>query len=102
MYSSAWPEQARAIAAAAVAPRANDPFLLGWQLDNEPNWETIALTPYLQRTTGSPGQQASVAYLERVYKDDIKSLNAAWDIEASSFTDVVNHLSDKGLNHANF
>lgn len=47
MYSPAWPAQAKAVAEKVVAPRSNDPMLLGWQLDNEPKWETLALTPYL-------------------------------------------------------
>ena len=47
-WNSSFAAQCKAAVAKQVAPRANDEFLLGWQLDNELNWRGLGLTCFLQ------------------------------------------------------
>jgi agarase len=60
-FSAQFSEQAAAVAASTVAPRRDDPNLIGWLLDSElrwgPDWraQTQLLDDYLALPAGSPG-----------------------------------------------
>ena len=90
-------EQMFAIAENEVAPRANDTNLIGWQLDNEFDFGQDFLAEYLTMNVEAAGRQRAVAYLEETYKN-IQNLDVAWNINATSFDNVENHLKDKTLN----
>jgi agarase len=68
-FSPAFAEQAAASAATAVAPRRDDPNLLGWYLDSElrwgPDWRAQhpLLDDYLALPPGSPGRRIAERYV---------------------------------------
>lgn len=102
VWSSNFTSQVATIAAREVAPRASDPFLMFWQSDNEVNWGAVGLACYLSFPAAQPGNGAVLAWLQKRYGNSIAALNAAWNITATSFADVVNHLQAPGLNKAAF
>lgn len=103
VWSSNFTDQAAAIAAKSVPPRANDEYLLGWQLDNEINWNVVGLQKYVGTFSPSaPGNAEALAWLQARYGGSVAALNAAWLIDASSWSDVRNHLNDPGMNKTAF
>jgi len=68
-YDPAWEASVEATVAAVVVPRADDPNVLGWFLDNEGRWgpdwrgQATLLQLYLQTDAAAPGKQAAVAFL---------------------------------------
>lgn len=68
-FASAFEERAATIAAREVAPRRNDPNLLGWFLDNELRWgrdfrrAEPLLTDYLELPAGSPGRLVAERFI---------------------------------------
>ena len=81
------------IAGAQVAKRASDEYLIGYQLDNELDYKTLNITYWLPMAT--PGGAQAAQFLAGGYNHSIAELNAAWGINASSFSDVKNHLRDE-------
>ena len=77
-----------------VAQRAGDEHLIGYQLDNELDYKNLNITYWLPMAT--PGGAKAAEFLAARYKNLITELNAAWGIEASSFSDVKNHLGGTG------
>lgn len=83
VFDSAWaagvPERARE----RCAPRRDDPWLLGWYLDNELSWSPDWRDPrplldrYLNLPTGSPGRLAALNLL-RERHGSIAAFNLAW------------------------
>ena len=97
VFSQDMRDQMYGIAAKQVAPRANDTNLIGWQFDNEFNVNQDFLSQYLSMKMSSAGEQRAVKFLQDLY-GTIQDLNKAWNINATSFDDVVNHLHDHSLN----
>ncbi len=70
-FSPAFAENAAAIAASAVAPRRDDPNLVGWYLDSElrwgPDWraQTTLLDEYLNLPPGAPGRTVAERHAGR-------------------------------------
>eukprot|EP00756_Hemistasia_phaeocysticola_P061858 Hpha_TRINITY_DN5257_c0_g1::TRINITY_DN5257_c0_g1_i1::g.116483::m.116483 len=89
--------QANEVAQREVAPRASDPHLIGYQLDNELEWGSTSLDlgSYLNLTT--PGHDRAVDFLETRF-GSVQALNQAWGINAASWEDVARHVRDSGLN----
>ena len=83
-WSANFTSQCEAIAAAEVAPRANDPFLLAWQTDNENKFSATNLTKYLTTYGQGAGGAAAVAFLQGRYAT-LAALNAAWGVSAASW-----------------
>ena len=85
---------ARKIAEKECAPRAQDPYLVGYFSDNElrwgPDWrgKQNMLTMYLNLPSTTPGRQHAVAFLRKKYSDSVQQLNQAWGVHAASFDDV--------------
>jgi hypothetical protein len=67
-FAPAFEARARSIAASQVAPRRNDPNLVGWYLDSElrwgPDWraQRQLLDDYLALPAGSPGQTVAARH----------------------------------------
>jgi agarase len=84
---------ARAIAAKECAPRAKDPYLLGYFSDNElrwgPHWrdKQNMLSMYLNLPSTAQGRQHAIAFLKEKYLS-IQQLNQAWGVHATSLDDV--------------
>ena len=75
--------------AAALAPTADDPALLGYFLHNEPGWwfgdgSVSPAVELLRRDARGPGRAALVERLRARYRDDA-GLRAAWQMPAADF-----------------
>jgi hypothetical protein len=87
----------------SCAPRANDPFLLGYFLDNElrwgPDWRSrnTLFDDFLAMPEDAAGKKALVNMLKELY-GDIDKLNSAWNTDCRSFDDIfaAKKLSDLG------
>jgi hypothetical protein len=94
VYSSRFTRTAAEIAKRECAPRAHDPYLLGYFSDNElrwgPDWrgKQNMLAMYLSLPESSPGRQHAIAFLKKKYSGRIQSLNGAWRVHASSFGNI--------------
>ncbi|MDR2849662.1 MAG: hypothetical protein LBW77_03855 [Verrucomicrobiota bacterium] len=80
-----------ALFAQSVAPRADDPLIIGYFLENEQGFEDLP-----RAVPALPGRHAAkrelVARLRAAYPD-IAAFNAAWGLDAASF----DALADRGL-----
>ncbi len=94
VYTPRFETTARRIAEEDCAPRAHDPYLVGYFSDNElrwgPDWrgKQNMLTMYLNLGAHSPGRQHAVEFLRKRYSGHIQRLNQAWGVRAASFADV--------------
>jgi hypothetical protein len=85
---------AQKIAEKECAPRAQDPYLLGYFSDNElrwgPDWrgKQNMLTMYLNLPSTAPGRKHAIAFLKQKYSDRIQQLNQAWGTHATNFDDL--------------
>ena len=85
------------------ALKANDPFLLGYFLDNElrwgPDWrsQNTLFDDFLAIPEDATGKKVLVNMLKEVY-GDIDGLNSAWHTDCRSFDDILaaKKLSDLG------
>lgn len=85
------------------SPRANDPYLLGYFLDNElrwgPNWSisNTLFDDFFPMPGDSPMKKALVNVLQEMY-GSIDKLNTVWHINCRSFDDILaaKKLSDLG------
>lgn len=91
VYSPQFEATAQKIAAKECAPRAQDPYLLGYFSDNElrwgPDWrgKQNMLTMYLNLPATAPGRQQAVLFLKKKYSGSIRRFNQAWGAHAGSF-----------------
>ncbi len=97
---------ARSTLLALAAPHRDDPWCLGYLVDSDLPWPAwgaqqgrqsygLALEA-LSRGASSPAKQAMVEILRRRYQD-VDNLDAAWQLGASSWQDVLqNPLAPKG------
>lgn len=84
-------------------PCAQDPYLLGYFLDNElhwgPNWSTPQplFDDFFKMAPEAPGKKALVRILNEVY-GGIAALNAAWGTNCRDFSDILiaTKISDLG------
>lgn len=72
LWSTAWTNGVDSTIAAAAAQHANDPYLVGYWLDNElhwgPDWRPLHLfDEYLARTSTEPGKQVMITWLQQRY-----------------------------------
>ncbi len=78
-----------------VAPAAQDPYLLGYFLDNELRWGPDWRSPrtlfddFLALPQDAPGKKALVASLRQLY-GTLDAFNAMWQTRLSSFDDLLN------------
>ncbi len=81
--------------ASSVAPRVDDPNLIGWFLDNELRWGidwrgvTDLYAEYFAMDAAMPGKAALVQFLRDRYGDDVGAFNAAWQMSLSDFDDLL-------------
>lgn len=84
--------------------KADDPYLLGYFIDNElrwgPDWRSsdTLFDTFLKAPEDSPGKKALVDILKSIY-GDIGSLNAAWETKCNSFDDIlkIESVADLGV-----
>jgi hypothetical protein len=98
VYSSRFERTARQIAKKECAPRAHDPYLLGYFSDNElrwgPDWrgKQNMLAMYLNLPRSSPGRQHAIDFLRTRYSA-VRALNRAWGTHAARFVDIPSQAS---------
>lgn len=94
------PEYARnaAVFAQQLAPFVRDPYMIGYFINNEPEWLFQASVNLAERLLASPHDLAAktplVEFLQRRYGGDIGALNAAWGTALASFADLRTPLAD--------
>jgi hypothetical protein len=103
IFGTDFQQRSLQIAQKECLTRANDEMLLGYQTDNELPWDKDFIAQYLTNQSNSTpdGYIATISFLESTYKV-IGNLNKAWNINAGSFSDVVNHLKDPTLNKTQY
>jgi agarase len=101
VFSQGFLTQAQQVVADAVVPRKNDPWLVGWQLDNEPKWDSLGLGPYLDRGLSAPGAQVAIAMLREEY-GTVAALSKAWGVIVTSWDDVLNAANSSAINATAF
>lgn len=72
LFAPAWADRVRSSVRSAAAAHRDDPYLVGYWLDNElhwgPDWRPLHLfDDYLDRPAAAPGKQALLAFLEARY-----------------------------------
>jgi|GEM_PF-741648 len=76
-------------------PQANDPWLLGYFLDNELAWwgrgraETGLFDAAMKKSARHSAKRVLVDILRKRYDDDIDALNRAWGIDLASFDTIL-------------
>jgi hypothetical protein len=107
VYSPHFVATARQIAGKECAPRAHDPFLIGYFSDNELRWgadwrgKQNMLTMYLNLPSDSPGRQHAIEFLKQRYSDNIQQLNQAWAVHATSFASVPSEANSEAFESDN-
>lgn len=78
----------------AASPRKNDPYLLGYFLDNELRWTADwrgvenMMDMYMLLPENSAGKKAVAAFLKKRYKT-AADLNKAWNVNLSSLDELI-------------
>jgi len=99
VFDTQFENMAQKIAEKECAPRAQDPYLLGYFSDNElrwgPDWrgKQNMLAMYLNLPPAAPGRKHAIAFLKKKYSDRIEQLNQAWGVHATRFDDVPSGAS---------
>ena len=91
---------AERVAAEKCAPRAVDPLLLGYFLDNElrwgPDWRSPKhlLDDFVRLPAGSPGKRAAAQVLLDAFGGDLGKLGSALGVPLSSLDDLLAYSGD--------
>ncbi len=94
LFSDDFYDQVASEMASKVVPRAADPNLIGYFLNNELRWGTDwrgitdLFAEYFAFESGSPGKTALVQFLRDRYGDDVAAFNAAWGFSIASFDEL--------------
>ena len=103
VYDPRFEKTASDIARKECAPRAHDPYVLGYFSDNElrwgPDWrdKQNMLSMYLNLPANAPGRQHAIAFLKKKYSGQIADLNKAWGLHASSFETLPTDAKTKAF-----
>ena len=93
VFSEEFAEKIDEIAREECAPRADDPYLIGYFTDNElrwgPDWRSpkTLLEDYLSFDPDAPGKRKLVEFLKRRY-GSVEELNEVWGLKLESFDDL--------------
>lgn len=91
VYSEEYAKKA-AIFAQQLATYKDDPYLIGYFMNNEPGWAyipTINLAEeLLSKGDGFVSKDKLIEFLTQQYKNDIQVFNKAWNTEFSQFSDL--------------
>lgn len=102
-WSPSWVSEVESATSAAAAGRTDDPWLIGYFLDNELHWTRDfrlldQLDYYAERDASAPGKQHLVAWLENRYAGNFAAFAADFTTAASSWSTLatITGLSDRG------
>jgi hypothetical protein len=91
VFNARWKEHCRKLARAQCAPQKDDPWLIGYFLDNELEWFGKSYQRWsladeaFKKPASHSAKIALVAFLRERYHDDIAAFNRAWGTQARSF-----------------
>jgi len=94
-FSDIFYDHVNSVVASEVAPRADDPNLIGYFFDNElrwgPDWRDITdvFAEYFAFPADAPGKIELVNFLEDRYHGDVNAFNAVWHMSITSFDDLL-------------
>lgn len=93
-WDPAWAAGVEATAQAVAAPRADDPWLVGYFLDNELHWNKDfrfldQLDLYLDREATAPGKVHLLGWLADRYGGDFAAFAADFDSDATGWDDLA-------------
>jgi hypothetical protein len=94
-YGDAFADRVAQVIAEQVAPRADDPELIGYFLDNEmrwgPDWRGASdlFAGYFAFPAESAGKRALIAFLRDRYDGDVAAFNRTWGTEIAAFDDLL-------------
>ena len=100
VFSPEFEEHAERVAAEKCAPRAKDPLLIGYFLDNElrwgPDWRspTHLLDDFVKLEAGSPGKRAAAQALLDAFGGDLGKLGSALGVQLRSLDDLLAYKGD--------
>jgi len=91
VFSPKWKEHCRKQARQQCAPTKDDPWLIGYFLDNELEWFGKSYRPWgladeaFKKPASHAAKTALIAFLRERYHDDIAAFNRAWGANLGSF-----------------
>ncbi len=94
VWSPAWVSDVQGSTAGAAAGRTNDPWLVGYFLDNELHWTkdwrpVDQLEHYLQRGAAEPGKAHLVEWLRSRYGDDFAAFTTDFTVDATDWASLA-------------
>ena len=95
VYDPKFEQVAQEVAAKECAPRANDPWLLGYFSDNELRWgrdwrgKESMLEMYLKLPEGAAGRAQAIEFLRGRYEGEIAKLNSSWRVRVKDFASAA-------------
>jgi len=104
VFSAEFEKVAEKVAREQCAPRAKDPYLLGYFTDNElkwgPDWRSNkgSLADYWELPSESEGRSKAVAFLRSFYGNDIQRFNSMWGSSHTEWEPVGKTTSLEQLN----
>ncbi len=94
VFSEQFREGCREVARQECAPRATDPYVLGYFTDNELSWgpdwrqKTSLLIRFLMSDYETAGHQRALRFLKRKY-DTAEALGEAWKVRIETFENLA-------------
>ena len=95
VFSPRWQQWCDWIAYQRCAPLRDDPWLIGYFLDNELEWFGKDYKPWglaieaLKRAAGHDSRVALAQLLRDRYRGDVQAFNRAWDARIRDFDDIA-------------
>ena len=97
VFDQGWRNQVRIIINETAKKLRNDPYLIGYQTDNEMKWGPDAdvatlLEVYLSANKTTAGKNKVVEFLRDRYENNVRDFNNIWKMNISNFNDLYNHM----------
>jgi len=96
VFDQGWRNQVRNVINETAKKLKNDPYLIGYQTDNEMKWGpdvdlATLLEVYLSANKTTAGKNKVVEFLRKRYENNINNFNKIWKMNINSFNDLFNH-----------
>ena len=95
VFSPKWKQHCRKLARQDCAPARDDPWLIGYFLDNELEWYGKSYRPWgladeaFRKPANHTAKIALIKFLRERYHDDVGAFNRAWGTRATSFDGLL-------------
>ena len=94
VFDPSWQELVRGEITQVATQLKDDPYLLGYWLDNEIHWgpdeddSKTLLENYVAARHDSPGKQKVVSFLREKYNEDVEKFNNVWNMNLENFDEL--------------